>query len=37
MWKILRGAFQKWIFVVFPLEQMFYPVTVYGEIKFQDF
>lgn len=36
--KILHGAFQKCIFfVIFPLEQMFYPVTMNGEIRFQDF
>lgn len=37
MWNILSEAFQKWIFVIFPLEQMFHPVTRNAEIKFQDF
>lgn len=37
MWNILSEAFQKWVFVIFPLEQMFYPMTRNAEIKFQDF
>lgn len=30
-------GFSEMDFVIFPFEQMFYPVTRNGEIKFQDF
>lgn len=36
--KFSMGLFKNaFFFVIFPLEQMFYPVTMNGEIRFQDF